>query len=228
MSTVKTMHLAELVEDMELYPRHNVDDGNVGSLAMAIKAGCQLPPIIADSKSKRIVDGWHRARAWKRVHGPKCTVEVELRKYSSEAEIIEDAVRCNAAHGRRLDSMDQTRSAIMLQKHGIPLERIALVLHVPEAQVEKLTVRVATSNTATKGTVPGTTSITLKRPMSHLAGKKLTAAQAQAHDMMPGTSFLLIARQLNTAIKTKLVNMEDDKLIEELRDLCKTLEKVLR
>ena len=216
---IVTMPLCELVEDLEIYPRHAVDDSHVQALALALEAGCELPPIIADARSKRIADGWHRYRAHKRVYGPTGTIAVELRNYANEAAMVEDAVGLNAAHGRRLDSMDQTRAVVMLEKYDVPIDRIALLMHVPAMRVEKLRVRVARATVPCEATIPGTKKITLKRSMSHLQGETLTREQAEAHDSMPGTSFLLLARQLKTALETKLVNLADEKLCAALREL---------
>lgn len=219
--------LAELVEDLDLYPRHAVDPTNVASLSLALESGAELPPIVADSKSKRIVDGWHRARAFKRVHGAGATVPVEWRKYKTEADLVEDAVRLNATHGRKLDAIDQTRAVLMLERLGVPLARIALTMHIPETRIEKLSCRVAQSKVQTSQTVPHTKTITLKRSVSHMAGKTLTKEQANAHKGMPGTSFLLVARQLKTAILTGMLNTEDQRLMTELGELSAALRQIL-
>ena len=109
------MPLSELVEDWELYPRHSVDNSHVQTLALALETGATLPPIVADIKTKRITDGWHRARAYKRVVGNAAVVDVELVKYANEEELMYDAVVRNSRHGRRLDAIDQTRAVIMLE-----------------------------------------------------------------------------------------------------------------
>jgi hypothetical protein len=223
---ILTMPLAELIEDLSVYPRHAVDDSNVQSLALALEAGCELPPLIADQASKRIVDGWHRGRAHKRVYGPGATVRVELRTYPNEAALKEDAVALNSRHGRRLDVMDQTRAVLMLEKEGVPMDRIALILNVTAKRCEALRIRVADARVATAATVPETHKITLKRSVAHLQGKTLTREQAEAHDSMPGTSFLLIARQLATALRTRLVNLKDDRLLEALKELREELKKL--
>lgn len=223
MAKIVTVPLCDLVEDMDFYPRHAVDDANVQKLAMALEAGCELPPLIADSKSKRIVDGWHRGRAFKRVHGPGATVPVEFRSYASEAEMLEDCIRMNSTHGRQLDAMDQTRAVLMLERAGLSKSRIALVMHVPEGRVDKLRLRIATCKVPTEATVPGTKIITLKRSASHLHGKTLTKEQAQAHDGAPGTSYLLLANQLKSAVQTGLINREDERLKAALIELRKML-----
>jgi len=221
------MSLSELVEDMELYPRHAVDNAHVASLVLAMESGSQLPPIVADKKSKRITDGWHRARAYARIHGPTATVEVELIDYASEADMIFDAVRRNSAHGRKLDSMDQTRSIHMMEKRGLQSIQIAAALNVPEKRIEKLRIKVASSRSSGIATVPGTKSITLKRSCSHMAGKSLTADQVKVHDSAPGTSYLLVSRQLREALRVELVNLDDERLVEELCALRDALNEYL-
>jgi len=227
MSGPVTLAIAELVEDLAVYPRHAVDDSHVAALAQAIEAGHDLPPVVACVRSKRIVDGWHRIRARRRVHGVSATVDVVLKEYQSEADLVEDAIRLNAAHGRRLDAMDRTRAVLMLKRHDVPAERIALVLRTTPKVVKKLEVRVATATTHVDATVPGTKTIVLKRPVAHLQGRKLTREQAEAHDSMPGTSFLLLSNQLRMAMRTGLVNREDGRLMDGLRGLQEELQTFL-
>jgi hypothetical protein len=213
------MPLADLVEDMDLYPRHAVDPSNVQALAHALEAGATLPPIIADKKSKRIVDGWHRARAYKRIHGPTTSVEVEVVAYKDEAAIKYDAILRNSQHGRRLDAIDRTRCVVMLRSSGFTDGQIAGALNVPEERVEKLAVKVAVGPKGSNANVPGTNQITLKRSVAHMEGKKLTKAQAVAHAKLPGTSFLLIARQLSLGLSEDMIDLEDERLTDQLREL---------
>lgn len=135
---------SELVEDYSLYPRHAVDDSHVADIARAITSGVDLNnwPIIADAISKRVVDGFHRRRAWQKVHGLNVEVAVELREYPDEAALLQDAISLNAAHGRRLDKQDRTRSAMLLQERGVSVEQISIVLHSTPAYTEKLLTRV--------------------------------------------------------------------------------------
>lgn len=214
-----TLPIAELVEDMSLYPRHAVDEANVTSLVRALESGTTLPPVVVDKASKRIVDGWHRVRAHKRVLGAAGVIDVELRSYKDETAIIKDAVSTNAIHGRQFDAIDRTRAVLMLEKHGVATLEIAAVLHIPEAHVQKIKVRVATATHMSDQTVPGTRRIVLKRPVHHLAGTKLTDEQVDAHSRAPGVSYLLLARQLTEALRTELLNLEDAKLMDALRDL---------
>ena len=167
--------IAKLVEDMSIYPRHEIDMQHVGGIVQALEAGGQLPPIVADKKSLRIVDGWHRCRAYKRFLGSEGVIDVELRAFRDDKAIMLEAVNLNATHGRKLDRIDQVRIAVMLREFGIQTSRIALALHVTERQVEKLHIRIATASVESHGTITGTTNVALKRPVQHLAGTRLSA-----------------------------------------------------
>lgn len=211
-----TLPLADLVEDMTIYPRHAVDDVHIAQLVQALRAGALLPPIVVDRTSKRIVDGWHRVRAHRRVLGPTGTIDADLRHYDTEADLLLDAIALNATHGRKLDRIDQARSVLLAERAGIALEKIAVILSVPLERVQKLRIIIAKAPADSAGTVTGTTKVVLKRAMYHLAGEMLTAEQVAAHDIQAGTSFLLQARQMAAALRHNLVNRNDEHLRAEL------------
>lgn len=219
----QTMPVCDLIEDMAVYPRHAIDNTHVANLALAITSGVTLPPIVAQDKTKRLVDGWHRARAYRRVHGPNHPVQVELVQYKTEADLLLDAVARNSSHGRRLDHIDQARCAIMLERVGVETLKIAAALHVTTARVEQLTVRVAKAPAESSHTVTGSQVVALKRGAAHLAGRKLTKEQVAAHGSLPGTSLTLTARQLEKALRAGLVDLTDDRLLDALRDLHSAL-----
>lgn len=222
-SGIVALPIAELVEDDAIYPRHVVDDANVARLVRALEAGHVLPPIVAEDVSKRIVDGWHRTRAYYRVLGPTGVADVDLRHYATEADLILDAIELNAGHGRQLDKMDQARCVLLAERAGIELVRIAAALHQPEQVVVKLRLRVADVSPGTPSAVPGTEQVVLKRPTLHLAGGHLSDNQAMALASAPGTSYRLLARQLTDAVRFNLANREDATLMADLRMLCDAL-----
>lgn len=225
-----------LVRDDNVYPRHHVEAGHVGALVDALKMGAILPEIVASPvkpkpekgrPSYRIVDGVHRYEAYRRVVGENAAVQIILRYYASEADLVLDAIALNAAHGRPLDRMDQARAVLIAENVGASLPSIALTLQIPEAKVEKLRIRVAYAEEAELASVPGTNQIVLKRPAAHLRGRTLTVAQIEAHNMMPGTSLLLTARQLRAALEADMIDIEDERLHDELRRLSRTLSEWL-
>lgn len=136
--TKATVKLSELIEDFDIYPRHSVDTSYVSDLARAIQAGDQLPLVRVDKKTKRIVDGFHRTRAWRKVLGRGGEVEVDLRTYASEQDLLKEAIELNAKNGRKLDQQDRSRSALLLERHGVTVKEIAVVLHTTEKRVQEL------------------------------------------------------------------------------------------
>jgi hypothetical protein len=225
---MRTLPIAELIEDFSIYPRHAVDDAHVASLVNALKAGVKLPPVVIERKSKRIADGWHRVRAYRRVVGPEAVIEAEEVDYANDAELLKDAIRRNSAHGRKLDGIDQVRVIELCREHGIERRAVAVILNVPEERIEKLSVRIARAEKAGPGTVPGTTTVALKRPLAHLAGTNLTTAQVEAHQRAPGVSYLLIVHQLGEALACGFINRADERLMNGLRALSEGLHEFLR
>lgn len=219
---VTSIPLADLVEDMDIYPRHSVDTIHVRNLALALEAGAVFPVLAVDAKSKRIVDGWHRARAYRRVHGPSCTVQVELVPYKTEAELRRDAVSRNAMHGKPLDAIDMTRCVLMLRQTGCTDVEIAATLNVRTERVEKLVIRVANAPKGSPNAIPGTQKIAIKQCAPQFEGKTLTKAQDEAMRSAPGTSYTLLAMQLCSAVENDMIDVGNEKLVGylvRLRDL---------
>lgn len=215
--------LAQLVEDWNIYPRHALDDVHVNKLLRAIEANTRLPEPIIDNKSKRIIDGWHRCRAWRRYLGDMGIIDVITRDYADEIAILLDAISLNTSHGRPLDKIDYVRCVTLCRERQVDSHQIAAILHRTVREVNRLAtdiVRVPPSSTNV--IIPGTTQLVpAKRPIKHLSGQLLTAEQAAHLPSVPGTSYLMIARQLIDAVKYELANREDVSLqatLVELRD----------
>jgi hypothetical protein len=129
--------LIELVEDFELYPRNDVSSSHIGSLADAIVRGDPLPPIVIERKSKRIVDGIHRSRAYRKAGIAE--IEVEARSYHNDAEMFADAVRLNSQHGRSLDPYDRRRAVAKLTTLGLKKVEIAEIVRIPVERIDEWT-----------------------------------------------------------------------------------------
>jgi hypothetical protein len=90
-----------LVFDFNLYPRAEIDPQHVTYIREAIRSAVvTLPPLVVWAKDKRIIDGFHRAKAFIAEFGPEHAVDVILKNYRSEGEAFEDCIRLNANHGR--------------------------------------------------------------------------------------------------------------------------------
>ncbi len=217
---MKTMKAASLVLDFDFYPRNNINSHNIRLIAEAMAIGEEMPPIIIDKKSKRVVDGFHRVKAALRT-GPDTKITVAEKTYKNDAAMFADAMRLNAIHGLQLDSCDKTRCAIIGEKLGMSLTIIAAALHMTTDKLGTL----HTGSTAKSST--GMTTIPLKRTNRHMAGKKLTKKQEKANERSTGLNQQTYANQLIELIESGLLNKSDDRLMVRLQVLHGLLDDIL-
>ena len=104
---MRKIAIAELVLDFSIYPRMDVDGQHVHYLCEAYRAGVELPPLVIDKKSKRVIDGFHRVRMYQREEDEAFKAPVVEKTYPSESAILLDAIRYNASHGRTLTQHDR-------------------------------------------------------------------------------------------------------------------------
>lgn len=215
---VERSDLADLVEDLSVYPRTKVDQNNVRNIVDAIHAGVRLPAIIACAETLRVVDGVHRRRAYLKVldEGPEARVRVELRRYESEAELLADAVKLNTGRGKDLDEYEKRKVTFRLNELGIGDDEVAKILRIPPPRVTAIKLRVAHVTTPKGGPVR---LEVLKGSVRHFTGGQMTQAQAQAHKSAPGTPYSLLIKQLRDAINVGLLNANDGRVITGLRGL---------
>lgn len=217
---MRKMKASEIVLDFDLYPRNNVDSGNVRTLIDAMIAGDELPPVVIDKKSKRCVDGFHRVRAHLRHLGEDAMIAVVEKTYRNDADMFLDAMRYNAHHGAKLDPCDRTRCTIIAERLSIPLDSVAGALHMPVEKLGKL------HNTRT-ATGSGGLTIPLKRTNRHMAGKRLTKRQEAANEKSSGMNQVFYVNQVIDLIESKMLDMEDEGLLLRLRRLNELLEGML-
>jgi len=136
---VRVEKISDLVWDLNLYPRCQVDRETVENYARALKAGSVFPPVKVGlmNGEKVIVDGIHRIRARKllRIKYIDCA---EL-PFNSEAELFAEAVRLNSSHGKSLDKKDLKWSIKQLQKFKFSVKEIVALVHVPASEVHRVT-----------------------------------------------------------------------------------------
>lgn len=219
MKTV-TMKVSELVEDFDLYPRADVDSGHVNHIVDAIGAGAELPPIIACAKSKRIVDGFHRCRAWRRIGGEDCDVQVILRDYKNEKELFLDAMRFNSSHGRNMTSYDRTHAMMLADRLEIEPAAVATALNMTVDKVTTWKHDRAVRIEGTRRMQP------LKLPIRHMVGHTLTKEQADIVPKLGGNQQLFYVRQLKMLIEQDMLDLSNQNLLTELHTLAGLIRRV--
>src|SRR3972149_5611153 len=136
---VKAMPIESLIEDFDLYPRTMVWGPHVARLRDALTAGATTSPVIVDAKSKRIVDGFHRVRAYKQLGRDK--IECEIRTYKNDAELFSDAVRLNSSHGRPLGPYEIKKSVETLRRLGVGEKRSTEIVRAPKERIVEIVSR---------------------------------------------------------------------------------------
>jgi ParB-like chromosome segregation protein Spo0J len=198
-----------LVLDYMIYPRHTVSMIHVGSLEQAIRAGKQLPAIVAERKSRRVVDGFHRVAAAQRVWGADATVEVQWMDYADDGALLEDAVSRNSQHGRPLSPYDQARCFVLLAAKGIRRDEIARALSITPEKLQDLEDRkVAQDETGEDHPIKDT--------LRHLAGDKLTSAQIEGNRRAGGMNPLYYVNQVINLLENGLLDPENERLVSRL------------
>lgn len=216
---LKKISVSELVEDFSLYPRNKVNDTHVGELLRALNGGATFPPVVICAESKRIVDGVHRTRTYRRAFGDDAMIEAEFRTYENDAELFLDAVELNSRHGQRLDRHDQTRIVLKLRELKVDDQTISVHLHVPEQEVEKLAVRIVYG--------PDGDSVPLKRGLEHMRGQRFNSGQLEAASSVRSAEAGRLALELTRLLQNNLVNFEDEQIVVRLRALAQSLDLAL-
>lgn len=215
---VVKMNVSELIEDLDLYPRVQVDSQHAGYIADALRNGNELPPIVAESKGKRIIDGFHRVRAYRRVYGDDHQIDVDLRTYRSEADMFADAMRLNASHGRCLTRVDRARCLLKAkQRFRMSLKTVSSILGMSVESVKAIGEGRVATNAATQEKVP------IKRTIQHVAGHELTDRQLEANSKLSGMEQAFYANQLIELIESDLLDMGNANLLERLEHLMQLL-----
>ena len=209
---MKSIKVANLVLDFELYPRPQVDSTHVSELVGAINSGAELPPIVYDSKTKKVADGFHRVKAVMRVGGADAEIMGVAKTFKNDRELFAYSMKFNAAHGRRLTPFDRARCLIIGERLKMSTDLIAGALHVTKDNL----VGLKTSRMA-KG--QGDASSPLKQTIAHMAGRTMSKKQWEANDRLSGMRQSFYVEQVILLIEADLLDRSNVKLLERLEHL---------
>jgi ParB-like chromosome segregation protein Spo0J len=215
-----TIEAALLVEDEAIYPRRSVDKSNIGSIADAIKAGEKLPPVIVDRKTKKIVDGVHRIRAYLQIFGPEAKIQAEMRDFKNTKEMLLEAGRLNSQQGLKLDPYDCAHFMLLCRKARVSEEQVIAALHMTRQRFENILKRKTARNKRNE-------EIPIKRIVQHMEGQKFTKEQEEIQEHLPGGSQVYFINSLISLIENDLINEENEKVMEALQKLHNALSSFL-
>ena len=213
--TIEMVPALNLVEDFDLYPRVAVNPVNIASLVDVLVAGIDLPPGVADRKSKRIIDGFTRRRSRIKHFGKECKVPMILKDYASEKEMFEDAVNLNISHGLPLSPFEKIKCSVKMKEFGLNLKERASILQMAEATLLELSeTRMAKSNGH---------EIVLKKTLVHLVGTKLTTDQLECNRKAGGRPQIVYVNQIISLIESEAVDWDNENLVKRMQHLYQVL-----
>ena len=93
--------VASVVFRQDLYPRIQTSAETVQKYASDLEV---LPPILVNQHNE-LIDGWHRWTAHRKVEAE--TIKVIVIQTTSDADLLEQAIRTNATHGLQLSTADK-------------------------------------------------------------------------------------------------------------------------
>lgn len=217
------IEVSKLVLDYTVYPRHYIEEYNVNQLAEALRAGIELPPVIAEQDTFRVVDGFHRIPAYIKVYGLDVMIPVEFMTFAKDGEIFKEAAKRNIKHGRKLTSWDLKRCLSLAEDFEIEPEEIEKVLSITTKTAERLrlgSARVGNEVTARR-------PVPLKNTIRQMAGKTLTKEQEETNKKLGGHAQAFYINQLVMLIRSDLLDSGNERLMKQLADLRALLDEVL-
>lgn len=218
MSSMRKIKAALLVEDLSLYPRHQVDEQHARSLAVKLQAGEKFPPVTVEKGTLRIIDGFHRTRATLRVFGADAEIAVVEVEYASDAEAFVAAMRLNSKHGQPLSPYDLARCAVQAMQLGISDEDVAKALAITPIKLEDIKKRKTTTG-------PDEQLEPIKEVARHLAQETASEKQLAAIKRANGgLSPIRVVNELLTIIQGDLIDWNNQALVGRLQELRSALD----
>ena len=204
--------VSDLVVREDLYPRNAVSDYHVAQLTKVMDGGHSLPPITVWRDNLWIADGVHRWTAAVR-RGDE-TIDVEWRDYADDEAFFRESCLLNSGHGLGFTARDRLKIIEMGQQYGLKELDFATLLRTSESYIKTLMPRYAWVDAARQAGTDTLTSakrrVPLKASTRHLSGTSITPAQADAiAGNAPGTSYLLVVRQLIGGLENDLLPPPD-------------------
>jgi len=212
--------IVTLTLDYSLYPRHYLDEQTVNDYVHSLQAGAVFPPIIADKKSHRVVDGFTRYTAHLRLYGEGGEIEVDFRTYRNEGELLLDAIRLNTAHGQRISRHDMKRCVILCESLSLAENDMTFALNITADRLGELRAQIHNTRAGDR--------IAAKQATMHLIEKQLSAKQVEGVRRAGGCSQLFFINQVISFIETGILDGENDRVIERLQHLAGLLKERLK
>lgn len=213
----ETIALSEMIEDLAIYPRGTVNAVRVDDMAYALDAGNKLPPPVIDRTTRKIVDGFHRRRAWLKRLGADGKIEVDVQEYEDDAAMLLASTRINAPQGQPLGRYDQRVVHVKAKALGISDEEVAAALNVTPTRLSVIISMEAKAE-------DGGEDIPLKQGFGHLGSSYVTNEQIAEMRKARGAPARSKVGELTRLLRANLLPLTLD---PELRSMLAELAAVI-
>ena len=135
MKTVK-VKIGSLVIDPILTAIRHINTVYVSRYRQAYREGANMPYLVVQDGTSRVISGNHRLTALLQEFNDDYEITVEVRKYSSEAEVLKDFAKENATHGNPLDDFTRRKLTSAMISEGVTAIEIASIFNVSVRRVD--------------------------------------------------------------------------------------------
>ncbi len=215
----KQIRLDEIVADTSLQVRKEINYWYVSRCVQVLKSGKDFKDSIVVLPDMRIVSGFTRYEAYKRVLDPSDKIKVRVYEAESEEDAFQFAVKENIAHGQPLKEFEKKSIRRRLQHQGWTDDQISQFIGVSLERLykwdaERVVVR-SGDKQQQEDTKPGT-----RLP------QQVSQEQYKQHVNHHAVSTVFHARKVLERIKDGTIE-RDEKTVSVLEELRQALEEEL-
>jgi len=134
----KKVKIGDLKIDPKLTKIRHINKFFVSRYRQNYRAGAIFPMLIIQEGSNRVISGNTRLTAMLAEYPKDHIIEVEIRNYTNELEVLKDFTRENSTHGNPIDGITKKRLTIAMLEEGAELEDISRLFNVSVLRIEKL------------------------------------------------------------------------------------------
>lgn len=209
--------LSELSQSEQILEIRRTNPVFVSRYAQAMRAGSDFPPLLVTPDGV-IVSGNHRYEAYCQEYPDDHKVDVIVREFADQADMIETAIRENATHGNPLDGISRKRAVLKLIELGRSEQEVAKLLGCSIKRIMSLAGQYVV--------VRGEGKKPVKRGLEHLSGQKISKSQYQDHaDRDRAMHVVGQCEQLVRWLDNGWVDLEREENIDALRKLGEAIDK---
>jgi len=215
----KSVKIGDLQIDPKLTRIRHINPVFVSRYRQEYRNGTVMPMIIVEQDTLRIVSGNHRLTAMLAEYGEERKIDVEIRKYESEAQMLVDFTKENLSHGMPLDDFTKRKLVRSMLDADLSEEEISQVFNLPIKRIERLGGSVIQVKIG-----KGIEYLPKKKGFEPSGDKPLTEKQYREHEYKDrGLTLVQQASQIIRWLKNGFV-MHTDVNDNALRELQKAIE----